>query len=140
MKPTLYLPLFLAAIVAVFLSACGETSAAAGTQDEPDTSGLFVFVKIPESIMPIERGEKYEDPLDIALKKAGVGEVTGGGSQLGEPDKDGSPTIDWVGIDVDLTDQAAGLPLLKAELKRLGVPQGTTLEYELNGKETTDAL
>lgn len=140
MKPTSYLPLFLAAIVAVFLSACGGTSAAAGTQEEPGTSSLFVFVKIPESIMPIERGEKYEDPLDITLKKAGVGEVTGGGSQLGEPDKDGSPTIDWVGIDVDLTDQATGLPLLKAELKRLGAPQGTTLEYELDGKTTTDAL
>lgn len=140
MKPTPYLPLLLAAIVAVFLSACGETSAAAGTQEEPGTSSVFVFVKIPESIMPIERGKKYEDPLDIALKKAGVGEITGGGSQLGEPDKNGSPTIDWVGIDVDLTDQANGLPLLKAELKRLGAPQGTTLEYELNGKETTDAL
>ena len=140
MKPTPYLPLLLAAIVAVFLSACGETSAAAGTQEEPGTSSVFVFVKIPESIMPIERGKKYEDPLDIALKKAGVGEITGGGSQLGEPDKNGSPTIDWVGIDVDLTDQAAGLPLLKAELKRLGAPQGTTLEYELEGKTTTDVL
>lgn len=140
MKPTSYLPLFLAAIVAVLLSACGETSAAASTQDEPGASSVFVFVKIPESIMPVERGEKYEDPLDIALKKAGVGEVTGGGSQLGEPDKDGSPTINWVGIDVDLTDQATSLPLLKAELKRLGAPQGTTIEYELDGKTTTDVL
>ncbi len=138
MKPTSYLPLFLAAIVAVLLSACGETSAAASTQDEPGASR--VFVKIPESIMPVERGEKYEDPLDIALKKAGVGEVTGGGSQLAEPGKDGSPTIDWVGIDVDLTDPATGLPLLKSELKRLGAPQGTTLEYEIDGKTTTDVL
>ena len=41
----------------------------------------FIFVKIPESIGPIDRGEKYEDPLIEFLKeRERLGEVTGGGS------------------------------------------------------------
>jgi hypothetical protein len=98
----------------------------------------FVFVEITESLMPIDRGEKYEDPLDSSLKKEALGEVTGGGSQLSEPDEDGARHIEWVGIDVDLFDLARGLPVLRAELKRLGVPRWTSIEYETNGKKITE--
>jgi hypothetical protein len=49
----------------------------------------FVFVRIPQALQPLERAAKYEDPLNAALTRLGVGEVSGGGSQLSEPDKDG---------------------------------------------------
>ena len=88
----------------------------------------FVFVKITESIMPLERGSKYEDPLDEALKKARVGEVTGGGSSLSKDKK-----IEWVGLDVELTDVPKGIPLLRKKLIELGAPKGSTMEYELDG-------
>lgn len=88
----------------------------------------FVFVKITESIMPIERGSKYEDPLDQALKKARLGEVTGGGSSLAK-----NKTIEWVGVDVELTDLMKGIPFLRKKLIELGAPKGSTMEYELNG-------
>jgi hypothetical protein len=39
---------------------------------------------LPESLMPIDRGELYEDPLDEELGADGAGFVSGGGSQLGE--------------------------------------------------------
>lgn len=42
----------------------------------------FIFAHINESIMLLDRGEKYEDPLDVYLKKNNIGEVTGGGSSL----------------------------------------------------------
>jgi len=42
----------------------------------------FFYVLIPESLGPIDRGEKYEDPLIDALGE--LGQVTGGGSQMGE--------------------------------------------------------
>lgn len=90
----------------------------------------FVFVKITESIMPIARGEKYEDPLDEALKKAGLGQVTGAGSMLSK-----EKTIDWVGLDVELTDPTKGIPFLRKKLTELGAPKGSVLEYELNGKK-----
>src|SRR5207302_431835 len=44
----------------------------------------FVYIKIPESISPFDRGAKYEDPLQGKLQKAKAGEVTGGGTQLGD--------------------------------------------------------
>lgn len=139
MKATL-LALLALVVIAASLFVSRQTSANDATHAESDSETIFVFIKIPESIMPFERVEKYEDPLDGALKKAGLGEATGGGSQLGKPGNDGTRDIEWVGIDVDLTDLSKGLPLLKSELRHLGAPSGTTIEYEINGKTTSEAL
>ena len=100
----------------------------------------FVFVRIPEQIAPIDRGKKYEDPLDAVLKKEGVGEVSGGGSQLSAPDANGKKSIEWVGIDVDLSDFQKGMPILKRELLRLGAPSMTVLEYTRGGKKIEEQL
>ncbi|MFY9560352.1 MAG: hypothetical protein WAQ52_08980 [Terriglobales bacterium] len=49
---------------------------------EAAESGQHLFyIRIPESLGPLARGEKYEGPLGKALGE--LGEVTGGGSQLG---------------------------------------------------------
>lgn len=90
----------------------------------------FVFVRITESIMPIPRGEKYEDPLDEALKKAGLGQVTGAGSMMSK-----EKTVEWVGLDIELTDTMKGIPFLRKKLTELGAPKGSVLEYELNGEK-----
>jgi hypothetical protein len=93
-------------------------------------ASTFVFVKVAESIQPLDRGTKYEDPLDAALKAAKLGEVTGGGSSLSKEKK-----IEWVGVDIELTDVIKGVPFLRRKLFELGAPKGSTLEYELNGKK-----
>ena len=89
-----------------------------------------MFVQVNESIQPLARAAKYEDPLDAALKQAKLGEVTGGGSML---TKEGR--IEWVGIDVELANVDRGIPFLKAKLRDLGVPKGSTLEYRSDGKK-----
>jgi hypothetical protein len=94
---------------------------------------LFVFIRIPESLEPLERAEKYEDPLEESLTSSGVGVLTGGGCMLAAPDADGHREIKYCGIDIDLFDLDAGLELLRTELKRLGAPKGTMLEYDLDG-------
>lgn len=38
----------------------------------------------------MERGELFEDPLQEALDKEHLGEITGGGSQLSDPDESGT--------------------------------------------------
>ena len=101
---------------------------------------VFVFVRVPESLQPLDRASKYEDPLQLALDKANLGEVTGGGSQMTAPKADGSRDIEWVGIDVELTSLERGLGFLKQELIRLGVPKGTVLEYERAGKQVEDPV
>ena len=93
---------------------------------------LFVFVKIPESLEPLERAEKYEDPLGDSLTSSGFGVLTGGGAMLSAPDANGHREIEWCGIDIELF-VGAGLELIRTELKRLGAPKGTMLEYTLDG-------
>lgn len=94
---------------------------------------LFVYVRLPGNIMPIERGARYEDPLEVQLRGAGLGAVTGGGSLLSAPDQKGRRRIDYCGIDVDLTRPRDGIVLLLSELRRLRAPVGTTLEFEVGG-------
>lgn len=98
-------------------------------------SSLFVVVRIPGHIEPIERGERFEDPLQAALEAAGLGEVTGGGSQLSEPDEEGRRRIEFCEIEVDVWKPIEGLALLRQELARRQVPRGTVLQYELNGEK-----
>ena len=43
----------------------------------------LVLARVYEHVEPIDRGDRYEDPLQATLEKIGIGRVTGGGSQLG---------------------------------------------------------
>jgi hypothetical protein len=112
------------------LAACTPAAPEPEEAGEDSGAGLFVMVHIPESIEPLERGSKYEDPLNAALQAQGLGEVTGGGTQLGPPKADGSSEVTAVDIDVDLVDAERGLPALRAELRKLNPPKGTELSYE----------
>ena len=94
---------------------------------------LFVFVQIPESLQPLEREEKYEQFLEESLSSTGLGELTGGGAMLSAPDEEGNRKIEFVGIDIQLFDSDRGLEFLQSELKRLGAPRGTILEYTVGG-------
>ena len=99
---------------------------------------VFIYVKIPDGIGPIDRGEKYEDPLEVKLSATCLGHVSGGGSQLGDPRPDGSRPIEFCGLDVDATDLAKALVLLRAELPPLGAPDGTELHYTVNDTRLQD--
>ena len=122
---------FMKTILARFLAAVGLLPAIASSQQ----SEIFITVTIPESIMPVARGEKYEDPLDAALKKAGVGEVTGAGSLLSAPGVVGA-----VNIEVRLTNLSKGLPLLKERLRELGAPKGSSVEFSVGSRTVKQPL
>jgi hypothetical protein len=120
--------------------ACRRQSSLPAQPSPTGAGSVFVFVRVPESIQPLDRASKYEDPLQLALDEAKLGEVTGGGSQMSEPKTDGSRDIEWVGIDVELVSLDQGLGVLKRELIRLGVPKGTVLEYERAGKQVEERV
>ena len=88
-----------------------------------------VFVRIPEPIEPIARGERYEDPLAAALEERGVGIVTGGGSQLGREAR-----IEFVRLDLQLADLNGSLSLVREAMEELGAPIGSMLEFETAGR------
>lgn len=89
-----------------------------------------MYAKIQDTVPPLERGTKYEDPLDAALRAAKLGEVTGGGSMLTK-----EKTIEWIGVDIELVNLTDALVLTKKKLRELGAPKGSMLEFERDGKQ-----
>jgi hypothetical protein len=101
---------------------------------------LFVYIKIPADFGPVERGEIFEDPLQAALEKNGLGEITGGGSQLSDADDEGHRAIEFCGIDLNLYGGTTAIEFLRQELVRLQVPPGTLMIYELEEREWEDPI
>ncbi|MBK6307217.1 MAG: hypothetical protein IPF47_16435 [Gemmatimonadetes bacterium] len=87
-----------------------------------------VVATITDNVGPIDRGARYEDPLDAVLQRAGIGAVCGGGSQM-----DASRKIVFVDIEVALADTERALELLRVTLKRLGAPAGSVLTFSRDG-------
>ena len=44
----------------------------------------MIIAQLNAKLMPFDRGQYFEDPLDDALKGRGLGEVTGGGTAQSE--------------------------------------------------------
>ena len=93
----------------------------------------YLYVEIPDSVGPIERGEKYEDPIEDVLSENSLGEVTGGGTMLAT-DK----SIKYVGLDVTVYDLDKSLPIIAAELRKIGAPKGTVIHFSEEGSTPFD--
>lgn len=106
--------------------------------DEDFDAELFVYIKIPDAIQPLDRSEIFETAIDTALAYDGIGQVSGGGSLLGRIHSDGTRTIEFCGIDVDATDRDAALTILRGLLPDLGAPVGTELHYTAKGLKLLD--
>lgn len=90
------------------------------TSDAPPA--LRVTARLNHLLMPMDRGERYEDPLDEALGAQGLGSVDGGGTMQLETGE-----IEFVDVEIGLTDADRGVPLLIATLEKAGAPKGSVL-------------
>ena len=64
--------------------------------------------------------DEVEDPLNEALRNAGLGKVTGGGGGMGE-----------CNIDVEVIDSIRGLAFIREQLRALEVARSTVInQYE----------
>ena len=81
----------------------------------------FFYVLIPGPLGPMDRGERYEDAMSDALGE--VGEVTGGGSQMGEGD-----TIAFCGLDAVVNNRERGLEVIRECMRSCGAPPDTIIE------------
>jgi hypothetical protein len=82
----------------------------------------LVRARVYEHIEPIDRGDRYEDPLQGTLEKMGIGRVTGGGSQLNELGE-----IAYADIEIELANLADALGIVADALEIAGAPQGSEL-------------
>jgi len=88
-----------------------------------DRGEYFFYIRVPGDVGPLERGHRYEEPLQQTLSAEDIGEVTGGGSQMGE-----GKSIAFCGLDVVVRDRERGLALIRAVMRRLNAPSDTVIE------------
>lgn len=100
----------------------------------------FIYVKLAASLQPLTRGELFENPIDDELQRLGLGEVSGGGSLLGQPEPDGTRYIEFCGLDVEATDREKALELLRRMLLELDAPDYSELHYTVQGQKRQDNL
>lgn len=106
----------------------GILSSLFGCKKQPETAaqvesaGMHVTAQLNHLLMPIDRGERYEDPLDEALSAQGLGETSGGGTM-----QEKSGEIEFIDVEIDLTDLEKGVPFVIAKLEGLGAPKGSIL-------------
>jgi hypothetical protein len=108
------------------------------TEQEEFDIEQFVYIKIPAPIQPLDRATLFEDPIDDALQPDDLGHVSGGGSLLGDALPDGTRPIEFCGIDIDTTDRAAVLEVLRELLPSLGIPLASELHYTAGGLKLQD--
>lgn len=85
----------------------------------------MIIAQVNARVQPIDRGDYFEDPLDEILTAAGLGSVTGGGTQLAD-DPDGIAYCD-----IEIMVNAEDAPTIKAiisALEGLGAPKGSVLK------------
>jgi hypothetical protein len=81
-----------------------------------------ILARLYEHIEPIDRGDRYEDPLQATLEGATIGRVTGGGSQLNE-----LGGIAYADIEIELANLDGALGVVVDALENAGAPQGSEL-------------
>ncbi|MHA3979496.1 hypothetical protein ACW9UR_17625 [Halovulum sp. GXIMD14794] len=101
-----------------------------GTGQEPEREpgqGVMVVARLNARVQPLDRGDFYEDPLDVELRQRGLGQVTGGGTQLAdEPDGIAFCDVEILAVD----DTPSTLEQIAQILDGIGVPKGSRLMAE----------
>ena len=93
--------------------------------NKSEFSESLILVTINDKIMPIDRGEIYEDPLDDYIQANRIGEVTGGGTLQKETGE-----IEYCDIEIRLNDEKIidnDIKLIIDKLEELGAPKGSKL-------------
>jgi len=82
----------------------------------------YILVKIPDAVDPVERGDKYDDPMTSALTGAGVGVFNGGGTVAS------GGKIEGCYLDIELSDRDRGLEVIRGVLREAKAPIATSIE------------
>ena len=102
----------------------------ASKYDEPGCE--YLTARLNARVQPFDRGEYYEGPLDDAIAGAGIGEVTGGGTQLA----DEPAGIEFCDLEIRVVNTSnETLSAIIERLEALGAPHGSKLILDSDGRE-----
>jgi hypothetical protein len=102
-------------------------------KSEQVISGSFIIAQLNDKIMPIDRGDFYEDPLDEFLRNNKYGEVTGGGTmqaQNGEIIFCNIEMLIYEGNDINNT-----IEVIIEKLEGWGAPKSSQISIEKTGEQ-----
>lgn len=88
----------------------------------------YITITLNDKIMPIDRGDVYEDPLDDFIQASGIGEVCGGGTM-----QMASGEVDFCDIEIQLYSDSIDetqLTRLQEKLEDLGAPKDSFIFLE----------
>ncbi len=88
----------------------------------------FIVATLNDKIMPIDRGEIYEDPLDELLKAENIGEVSGGGTM-----QEKSGEIEYCDVEIKLNGTEIDKTIVNKIIEKLenhGAPKGSVINVE----------
>ena len=80
-------------------------------------AAITLIARLYEHVEPLDRGARYEDPLDAALRQRGLGEVSGGGSEMTETGE-----IEFADIEMQVSNLDDALPVIVGSLEASGAP------------------
>jgi hypothetical protein len=86
----------------------------------------FVYVKVPGGI---QLWERFEDPLQIVPSEPRLGNISSGGSQIDEPNPDGSVRVLFCGIEMTAPNRDTARQWLMKKILELAAPSGTEIHY-----------
>lgn len=99
---------------------------------ESAPAGEYLTARLNARLQPIDRGEHFEDALHDTLQEGGLGEVTGGGTQLAD-EPAGIEFCD-LEIHVGAADEETIRSIME-RLEALGAPKGSKLILDSDGRE-----
>ena len=88
------------------------------------TSQPTIYIaKLNARLMPNDRGEIFEDPLDEELRRLKIGEVAGGGTGLFE-----SGEVNYCDVEIQITSDTDASSSIIQLMEALGAPKGSILQ------------
>jgi len=88
----------------------------------PTPNRIEVTARLNHKLLPLDRGKRYEDPLNDELKKSGFGETDGGGTMLEK-----SKEVEFIDVEMFLTQTDKSIPFVIERLESYGAPKGSKL-------------
>jgi hypothetical protein len=106
----------------------GTTTISPTREADPARFPHTITARIPEHIEPLDRSQRYEDPLTQALASRDLGMLTGSGTHL-TPESE----IGYVDLEIALANLNGALDLVKQTLESQGAPVGSQLLFRRHG-------
>ncbi len=92
---------------------------------------LHLIARLNAKLQPVHRGELFEDPLDEVMQAGRLGNVTGGGTQLGV-----TREVQFCDIEIELHgEREHGIRAVIEKLEALGAPKQSKLKLSGEGRE-----